>query len=189
VQRALQNAGLGFIVIDEAHCISRWGHDFRPTYLELGRTIEALGHPVTLGLTATAPAEVREEIVARLAMRKPHILTASFDRPNIYLRVDRFEEEDKKFEALIHQVRWAANPNVVYVGTRKAAERIMHSVAEEGVSARHYHGGLKAAERHEIQDAFMSDNAEVVVATKCVRNGNRQAEYPIRLSLRRARFP
>jgi ATP-dependent DNA helicase RecQ len=171
VLQALQKTRMGLVVVDEAHCISRWGHDFRPDYLELGRVIEALGHPVTLALTATASAEVREEIVERLGMRNPGILTASFDRPNIYLRVDRFEDEHKKLEALIHQVRWARRPGIVYVGTRKAAQQIMNSLAEEGISGLSYHGGLKAGERHEIQDRFMSGDAEVIVATNAFGMG------------------
>ncbi|HEY7209315.1 MAG TPA: ATP-dependent DNA helicase RecQ [Bryobacteraceae bacterium] len=176
VFNALKEARLAFVVIDEAHCISQWGHDFRPDYLELGRVIDALGHPVTLALTATASSEVREEIVQRLGMNKPRILTASFDRPNIYLRVDRFEQENKKLEAVIHQVRWATKPGIVYVGTRKTAEQIMASLAEEGISSVFYHGGLKASERHQVQDEFMSGRAGVIVATNAFGMGIDKAD-------------
>ncbi len=169
--QALQQARICLVVIDEAHCISQWGHDFRPDYLQLGRVIESLDHPVTIAMTATASKRVREEIVERLGMKKPRILVGGFDRPNIRLRVDHFDEEDKKLAGLIHQVRWAEKPGVVYVATRKAAEQIMRSLEEEGIKALFYHGGLKAAERHEIQDRFMSGDGEVIVATNAFGMG------------------
>jgi ATP-dependent DNA helicase RecQ len=168
---ALSRAKITLFVVDEAHCISEWGHDFRPDYLQLGHAVERLNHPVVLAMTATASAPVREEIVGRLGMRKPKILVGGFDRPNIHLRVDHFKEEDKKMEALIHRVRWAEKPGIVYTGTRKAAETIMHSLAEEGISALYYHAGLKAAEREEIQNQFMSGDAQVIIATNAFGMG------------------
>ncbi len=173
---ALEQAKLSMIVIDEAHCISEWGHDFRPDYLQLGRVIELLGHPVTLAMTATASQRVREEIVERLGMRKPRVFVGGFDRPNIHLRVDHFEDEGKKLDAVIHQVRWADKPGIVYVATRKAAERIMRSLEGEGIKALFYHGGLKGTERHEIQDRFMSGEAEVIVATNAFGMGIDKAD-------------
>lgn len=131
-------------MVDEAHCISEWGHDFRPDYLNLGPVIEQLGHPTVLAMTATAAPPVRDEIVERLGMRKPNIIVQSFDRPNIYLRVDKFAEEKQKMEAIVHRVRWAEKPGIIYVATRKKAEAIMRALKEEGVSALFYHGGMKA---------------------------------------------
>ena len=168
---ALENAEIRLFVVDEAHCISEWGHDFRPDYLQLGRALERLNHPPVLAMTATASREVRDEIVERLGMRNPKVFVGGFDRPNIYLRVDHFEDEDKKLEALIHRVRWAEKPGIVYVGTRKAAEKIVGMLAEEGVTALFYHGGMKASDRHEIQDRFMSGDAEVIVATNAFGMG------------------
>ncbi|HEX3684022.1 MAG TPA: ATP-dependent DNA helicase RecQ [Bryobacteraceae bacterium] len=173
---ALEAAGVALFVIDEAHCISEWGHDFRPDYLQLGPAIERLGHPVVLAMTATASPDVREEIGRRLGMREPKIFVQGFDRPNIYLRVDRFEKEEQKMDALIHRVHWADKPGIVYTGTRKAAEEIMRRLAEEGVDALFYHGGLKAAERTEIQERFMSGNAEVIVATNAFGMGVDKAD-------------
>lgn len=173
---ALEKAGVSLFVIDEAHCISEWGHDFRPDYLQLGPAIERLGHPVVLAMTATASPEVREEIVRRLGMREPKIFVHGFDRPNIYLRVDRFEKEEQKMEALVHRVRWADKPGIVYVGTRKAAEEIMRRLAEEGVDALFYHGGMKASDRTEIQERFISGNAEVIVATNAFGMGVDKAD-------------
>lgn len=167
----LQAANIKLFVIDEAHCISEWGHDFRPDYLQLGSAIERLGRPTVLAMTATASREVREEIVSRLGMRKPKILVQGFDRPNIFLRVDHYDTDDKKLEATIHRVRWAEKPGIVYVGTRKAAENIMRQLEEEGVRALFYHGGLKASDRHNIQEQFMSGEAEVIVATNAFGMG------------------
>ncbi len=173
---ALEKANVSLFVIDEAHCISEWGHDFRPDYLELGPVIERLGHPVVLAMTATASEQVRAEITQRLGMRDPEIFVQGFDRPNIYLRVDHFDTEDKKTEALVHRVRWAEKPGIVYVGTRKNAEQIMRLLDEEGVRALFYHGGLKASERHQIQDQFMSGDAEVIVATNAFGMGIDKAD-------------
>ena len=173
---ALSQANITLFVVDEAHCISEWGHDFRPDYLQLGHAVQRLNHPVVLAMTATASARVREEIIERLGMREPKILVGGFDRPNIYLRVDHFKEEDKKMEALIHRVRWAEKPGIVYTGTRKTAETIMRSLAEEGVEALYYHAGLKAAEREEIQNKFMSGDAEVIIATNAFGMGINKAD-------------
>src|SRR5947209_4660195 len=167
----LESAEVSLFVIDEAHCISEWGHDFRPDYLQLGPVIERLGHPTVLAMTATASPQVREEIVQRLGMRDPQIFVHGFDRPNIHLRVDHFDSEDKKLEAVVHRVRWADKPGIVYVATRKAAEKIMKLLEEEGMGSLFYHGGLKASERSEIQDKFMSGEAEVIVATNAFGMG------------------
>ncbi len=168
---ALQRAGVCLFVVDEAHCVSEWGHDFRPDYLRLGHVVEQLGHPTVLAVTATASREVREEIVSRLCMNEPSVLVGGFDRPNIYLRVDRFQKSEKKLEGLLHRVRWAKKPGIIYVGTRKEAETIMAGLDEEGIKSLYYHGGLKAAERDSVQDRFMSGDAEVIVATNAFGMG------------------
>jgi ATP-dependent DNA helicase RecQ len=167
----LRNAGISLFVVDEAHCISEWGHDFRPDYLRLGHVVEALDRPRVLALTATATPRVREEIVARLRMRRPKVLAGGFDRPNIYLRVDHFRQASEKLDALVHHVRWADKPGIVYVGTRKAAEQIMRGLEEEGIRSVFYHGGMKPAVRHRVQERFMSGDAEVIVATNAFGMG------------------
>jgi ATP-dependent DNA helicase RecQ len=174
--RALENAGISLFVVDEAHCVSEWGHDFRPDYLQLATAIQRLKHPTVLAMTATASPQVREEIVQRLGLKKPKVLIGGFDRPNIHLRVDHFEEQGKKLEALLHHVRWADKPGIVYVGTRKMAEIIMHSLEEEGVNALFYHGGLKGTERDEIQEKFMGGEAEVIIATNAFGMGIDKAD-------------
>jgi superfamily II DNA helicase RecQ len=162
---AVEQARVSMFVIDEAHCISEWGHDFRPDYLQLGRVIESLGHPVTLAMTATGSERVRQEIIDRLGMKTPCVFVRGFDRPNIHLRVDHFDDQSKKLDAVLLQVRWASKPGIVYVAMRKTAEQIMRTLEEEGIKALFYHGGLEGSERDEIQNRFMSGDAEVILAT------------------------
>ncbi len=172
----LDESGVSLFVVDEAHCISEWGHDFRPDYLDLGPIVKRLKHPVVLAMTATASPETRREIVERLGMTKPKIFVHGFDRPNIYLRVDRFQKEEQKLEAVIHRVRWTDKPGIVYVGTRADSESIMKALDEEGIKALFYHGGLKGPERKEIHEQFMSGAAEVIVATSAFGMGIDKAD-------------
>ncbi len=161
----LQAAPPSLFVIDEAHCISEWGHSFRPDYLRLGTVIEALGHPTTLALTATASPPVREEIVQRLGMENPRVIVKGFDRPNLRLAVENYDDEDEKREILLKRIQQLTKPGIVYVATRKVAESIATDLDEVGVRAIAYHAGLKTKEREQAQNAFMSDEAEVIVAT------------------------
>lgn len=152
-------------VVDEAHCVSEWGHDFRPDYLKLGGIIESLGHPTVLALTATASPPVRDEIVQRLGMRNCKLIVQGFDRPNIWLGVERFDGEFTKRKVLIERVQESDKPGIVYAATRQGAEEIAAALNEVGVKALAYHAGMKPAEREEGQRAFMSDEIEVIVAT------------------------
>jgi ATP-dependent DNA helicase RecQ len=152
-------------VVDEAHCISEWGHDFRPEYLRLGAVIEALARPRVLALTATASPPVRREIVERLGMRGARIVVHGFDRPNIHLAVEGFADEEEKRQALIARVVDAPKPGIVYAATRKHTEELATALGEQGVNAVVYHAGMAAGERARIQEMFMSDAADVIVAT------------------------
>ncbi|HEU4327269.1 MAG TPA: ATP-dependent DNA helicase RecQ [Roseiflexaceae bacterium] len=152
-------------VVDEAHCISEWGHDFRPDYLRLGAVIERLGHPPVLALTATAAPPVREEIVERLGMRDPLMVARGFDRPNIWLGVERFQNEADKRRAMIERVGGADLPGLVYVATRQQAEEIAEALRQAGYSAAHYHAGLSPRQREQTQSAFMADELSIIVAT------------------------
>ena len=162
---SLQAARPSLFVVDEAHCIAEWGHDFRPDYLELGRTIEALGHPTTLALTATASPPVREEIVGRLGLREPKVIVHGFDRPTLDLAVRHFGDEDEKRAALIRAVAEAEKPGIVYAATRAHTEELAEALTARTVRAAAYHAGLAKREREEVQRAFMADESDVVVAT------------------------
>ena len=172
----LKAAEPSLFVIDEAHCISEWGHDFRPDYLNLGSVIEQLGHPTVLAMTATASEEVRDEIVSRLGLREPKVFVRGFDRPNISLRVDVFQTEDEKLEALVRRVQFAPKPGIVYVATRKNAEMIMGALQEQGAETVFYHAGLKAQDRHDIQERFMKGDCDVIVATNAFGMGIDKAD-------------
>ena len=165
VLEELREAGPSLLVVDEAHCISEWGHDFRPDYLRLGAFAEQLGRPTLLALTATASPPVRREIVARLGMEDPAVMVHGFDRPNLHLSVRRFSEESGKKRALADAVRKAEKPGIVYIATRKASEELAEMLREAGVAAEPYHAGLGAKRRGELQDAFMDDEIETIVAT------------------------
>jgi ATP-dependent DNA helicase RecQ len=158
-------------VVDEGHCLSEWGHDFRPDYLRLGAVIEALGHPHVLALTATASPLVREEIVERLHLRAPQVVVRGFDRPNIWLGVAQFDTERDKRQALLNQVVEADKPGIVYAATHKHAEDIAHQLRTRGLTAMVYHGGLSAKEREAAQEAFTTDSVEIIVATSAFGMG------------------
>jgi ATP-dependent DNA helicase RecQ len=167
----LTAVGVSMIVVDEAHCVSSWGHDFRPDYLRLGAFIEALGHPRVLALTATGSGPVREEIVERLGMREAQILVGGFDRPNIHLAVERHEQEHEQERAVLATVHDADKPGLVYVATRKDTERIADELGEAGLRAAAYHGGMGAKARREVHEAFLADAYDVVVATSAFGMG------------------
>ncbi|MBW3634494.1 MAG: RecQ family ATP-dependent DNA helicase [Chloroflexi bacterium] len=152
-------------VVDEAHCISEWGHDFRPEYLRLGAVVETLAHPRILALTATASPPVQQEIVERLGMREPQIIVRGFDRPNIRLAVEGFADEEEKREELVARVLDAPKPGIVYAATRRHTEELAAALCQQGVNAVAYHAGMAAGERARIQEAFMSDAVDVIVAT------------------------
>ncbi|HEY8588424.1 MAG TPA: RecQ family ATP-dependent DNA helicase [Naasia sp.] len=171
VLERLRPLEVSLVAVDEAHCVSAWGHDFRPDYLRLGTAIEALGRPRVLALTATGSAPVREEIVDRLGLRDPLVITRGFDRPNIRLEVVRHQEERQKHEAVLEQVRSLPRPGLLYVATRKDAEEYAAELEELGLRAAAYHGGLGAKARRELHEQFRDDAFDVVVATSAFGMG------------------
>jgi ATP-dependent DNA helicase RecQ len=152
-------------VVDEAHCISTWGHDFRPDYLTLASVVTAVGRPPVLALTATAAPPVREEIVERLELADPVVVVRGFDRPNISLGVQRFVEADEKRTAVVERAATAEGAGIVYVATRRSAEEVAEALHSRRVAAAAYHAGLPAAERNATQAAFTGGDVRVVVAT------------------------
>ena len=158
------------IVVDEAHCVSEWGHSFRPEYLYLRRVIQDLGDIQTVALTATADPRVRRDIVDLLGMSDPEILVFGFDRPNLSYEVrevadERGEDKPRRYTAVLDALREGEKPAVVYAHSRRQCETLAQFLTRGGVRAEPYHAGRPAAEREEVQTAFMAGGLSVVVAT------------------------
>ncbi|NUR15830.1 MAG: ATP-dependent DNA helicase RecQ [Dermatophilaceae bacterium] len=170
----LAASGPGLFVVDEAHCVSSWGHDFRPDYLRLRPVVESLGHPPVVALTATAARPVRDDIIERLGMRDVAETVTSFDRPNLKLSVALATEAEEQREAVVARAAALAadgHAGIVYVGRRVDADRLATELQRRGASAAPYHAGLAAARREEVHDAFGSDDVAVVVATSAFGMG------------------
>ena len=174
--RLLAELPIARFVIDEAHCVSEWGHDFRPDYRRL-REAAALcrasdrerGRPPIAAFTATATPEVRDDIVALLGLEQPQVLVAGFDRPNIHLRVERVVDEEDKNDRLPALV--CGRRALVYAATRKSAAAAAGVLQASGVQASAYHAGLKDEERTRVQDAFAAGTLSVVCATNAFGMG------------------
>jgi ATP-dependent DNA helicase RecQ len=165
VLERLRTLRVALFAVDEAHCVSSWGHDFRPDYLQLGGAITRLGSPTTVALTATGSPPVREEILTRLGLTDPYLASGGFDRPNISLSVIRHTEARAKRAAVVDQVAELPMPGLVYTATRADTERYAAELAERGFRAEAYHGGLRSRERDEVHERFRDDHLDVVVAT------------------------
>jgi ATP-dependent DNA helicase RecQ len=155
---------VSLFVVDEAHCVSQWGHDFRPDYMMLGAIAERLGRPPVMALTATASPEVREDIVRQMRMNDPYVHVAELVRPNLFLEVVPTVNDSEKDAALDRYLRNSAGTGIVYVATVKEAERL-HEEFGKRYGLALYHGKLSAGERHEAQDRFMAGQVKAVIAT------------------------
>ncbi|MEZ4319338.1 MAG: ATP-dependent DNA helicase RecQ [Myxococcota bacterium] len=165
----LASVDVRLLAIDEAHCLSQWGHDFRPDYLRLGKVREALGHVPTVALTATATPEVQRDIVQTLRIEQGEVFIRGFDRENLVLEVLAVDSKKHKDGLLSELV--TPGPSIVYAATRKNVERATQALRESGVRAGMYHAGLDPSDRTRVQDDFMSGRVPVVVATNAFGMG------------------
>jgi len=166
----LQKVTLDIVVIDEAHCISQWGHDFRPAYIGLGAAIEAIGRPPVLALTATATDEVVADINKQLG-RKLNVINTGVYRPNLHYAVQQVTSVAEKYQAALRLVQASEGVGIVYAATVKAAEEMLAVLEEAGESVTIYHGKLPAGERKQNQDLFMDGERRVMVATNAFGMG------------------
>jgi ATP-dependent DNA helicase RecQ len=177
---ALSERRVDLFAVDEAHCVSEWGHDFRPDYLRLRGVIDRLGSPTVMALTATATEQVAEEISGRLGLRDPFVVRSGFDRPNLSFDVVPLEgagSKARKFMVLAAALADEANrPSIVYCGTRRDVEEVTERLRAEGLAAVGYHAGMAADERASAQYRFMEGDADVVVATTAFGMGVDKAD-------------
>ena len=167
---ALGRVTISLFAIDEAHCISQWGHDFRPDYFRLGEVLEKLGRPQVAAFTATATPEVRRDILAQLSLETPREFVAGFARPNLRLSIHQVEKEAAKYARLKALVE-EHETGIIYCSTRKRVEAVHATLVGKGIKAIAYHGGLSEAERDLAQDQFMSRRYDVAVATNAFGMG------------------
>ena len=162
-QTMLRRAGVSLIAVDEAHCVSQWGHDFRPDYLEIGKLRRALDVPLA-AFTATADAETREEIVARLFDGvQPETFLRGFDRPNLHLAFE--VKNSPRRQILAYAGARTGRSGIVYCATRNKTEALAQALSEQGHSACHYHGGMDAEARRAVEERFATEDGLIVVAT------------------------
>jgi ATP-dependent DNA helicase RecQ len=166
----LAKTHISLFAVDEAHCISTWGHDFRPDYLRLRMIIQGLNKPAVLALTATATPAVRRDIVTQLGIERAAQVVSGFDRPNLYLAVREVHAAAQKIKGIVELAR-RAPLGIVYAGTRKNVEEIHTQLRRAGIESVAYHAGLALSERRNIQERFMCASSGVIVATNAFGMG------------------
>src|SRR6185295_10428860 len=169
----VRNAKVHLLAVDEAHCISEWGHDFRPDYARLGRFRERLGYPQTIALTATATPKVRDDVARQLQLREPKVFITGFARANLRFEVQEPQGDLGKYEALRVFLEEAPGAGFIYAATRKRCEDLVDTLREmqKGRKVGLYHAGLMPEERRSIQDDFMEDRLPLIVATNAFGMG------------------
>jgi ATP-dependent DNA helicase RecQ len=172
---SLRGCRISLFAIDEAHCISQWGHDFRPDYLRLREAAEALGNsqnrPPIIALTATATPQVRSDIAAQLGLKKASPFVAGFDRHNLTLRVEPCKSDNDRITAAYQIVKRAKGSGIIYCSTRKAVDEVSGKLQRMGLTIGAYHAGLDEAKRTRIQDYFMAGDLDAIVATNAFGMG------------------
>jgi ATP-dependent DNA helicase RecQ len=171
LQRSLRASCISLLAVDEAHCISEWGHEFRPSFRRIAAVRAALGIRQVAALTATATPVVRADIARQLTMQSPRVIVGGFDRPNLSYAVRRCRDDDDKDRALLDTLHSHDRPAVVYAATRNTVQRLARQISRAGIRAVAYHGGLDDALRLEAQDAFMAGTVDAIVATNAFGMG------------------
>jgi ATP-dependent DNA helicase RecQ len=172
----IQSCHVSLLAVDEAHCVSEWGHDFRPDYLRLKGVAEKLGHPPVAALTATATPDVRQDIITQLGLRQPVTFVAGFDRPNLCFQVKRVVGEENKIDAILTLLRKGSPKGIIYAATRKNVETATQALIARGYKAGGYHAGMEMEARKSVQDRFMEGTLPVVVATNAFGMGIDKAD-------------
>lgn len=168
---ALQQIPISLFAVDEAHCISTWGHDFRPDYLRLRNVIKSLNKVQTLALTATATPYVRSDIIQQLGLERPQTFVSGFDRPNLSIEVDHTERERQKIARIRNLAKQNPGSGIIYASTRKAVEQVGAKLRALDLKVSEYHAGLTDAVRARAQDDFMSGRTQMIVATNAFGMG------------------
>lgn len=172
---ALAEVDVNMVAVDEAHCLSQWGHDFRPDYLKLGRAIEAMGRPQVAALTATATPRVREDILKHLRLDDPVTIVRGFARENLHFRITACDTHKDKYKRLYELVK-RHKTGIIYCSTRKKVEQVYEALSDLGLSVTAYHAGMTDAQREEAQNAFMNRHADIVIATNAFGMGIDRAD-------------
>lgn len=171
----LKSANVQLLAVDEAHCISEWGHDFRPDYARLGKLRERIGSPQTIALTATATPTVRDDVAKQLQLREPQVFITGFARPNLHFEVWQAAKEQEKQQLLLEFLESTPGSGIVYAATRKRCEELhlllTHELARKQRSVGLYHAGLSPDDRRLVQDEFMSGRVPIIIATNAFGMG------------------
>lgn len=169
--KMLAQVTVSLLAVDEAHCVSSWGHDFRPDYLQIATFRRELGNPRTIALTATATPLVRKDVKAQLEIPGAETFISGFERKNLYLEVYQATGKRDKLHRLSALLRHVNGPSIVYCSTRKAVSEVYDALCLEGFDAAAYHGGLDDLERRQVQEGFMSSGIDILVATNAFGMG------------------
>ena len=184
----IRGCSVSLLAVDEAHCVSEWGHDFRPDYLRLKEAIAWLQRPCVAALTATATPDVRRDIVDQLGLQNPAVFVTGFDRPNLDFRVQEVSGEPEKLEAIRALLQRGMNRGIIYAATRKNVEKVTAELQSAGYRIGSYHAGLELDVRKTNAGTIHERRPSHGCRYECFRHGNRQSRLAIHSSLRCSRL-